>query len=142
MITANSFMSAHAIGCAGACGECCGGIAGAAKGKDATPAPPKEDGPCRPDLSCNNRGLIYGSHPNKGGTRGASIPADLNFVDGDTPAYKGSSSKIGLPSTADIYGHPNTYDNIAVEHHGYLFAQEAGEYTFEAGLADDYVLMW
>jgi len=140
MMIADSFMSAHSIGCAGACGECCGGIAGAAKGAPAAPEEPQ--GPCMPDLTCNNKGLIYGSHPNKAGTFAAMFPTDLNFVDGDAPAYMGSTSKIGLKDGNNIYGHPNTYEIIAVEHHGYFFAQEGGEYTSEAGYADNYVYLW
>jgi len=112
-------------------------MAGAGK---AAPEEPK--GPRMPDTSCNNKGLIFGAHPNKGGKAATTTPLDLNFVDGDAPAYLDSSTTLGLPNVNNIYGHSNTYDNIAVEHHGYFFAQEGGEYTFEASMADDYTLMW
>jgi len=135
MIIADSFMSAHSIGCAGACGECCGGIAG-------KPGPEEPKGPCMPDVSCNNKGLIFGLHTGKAGVGGDRAPPNANFVDGDVPAYLGSTSKLGSPGVNRIYGHPNAIENSVIEHRGYFFAQEGGEYTFEAGIANDYILVW
>lgn len=100
-------------------------------------------GPCEPDLSCNNKGLIYGAFPGKAGAPSTTtLPADMSFMKTDSAAFKGSTSKLGLASTSDIYGHPSSDNNILIMHYGYIFSQEAGEYTFETGAVDDYVYMW
>lgn len=136
LIIASSFDSAHSVGCAGACGGggCC---------KDARKDDVQEPAPL-PDTSCDNAGLQFALFPNG---MEYLAPKDGNFnpvvQKHAQPYYKGTTTKIGVAASHTIYGQtPKDQKFFAVNHKGYLYAHQDGEYSFTAPIFDNLVLLW
>ncbi|KAF2673626.1 hypothetical protein BT63DRAFT_451683 [Microthyrium microscopicum] len=138
-IDAVSFASAHSMGCAGACssGACCGGNPDARKGVSVIPP--------EPDTSCNNQGLLYAIYTNINvptSDLAGSKAWDAAFYKTQTPYAKGQTTAVGTVSDSIYENKPQVEDKIVVNHKGYLFAQQEGQYTFTAPVADDLLIIW
>ena len=136
LIIASSFDSAHSVGCAGACGGggCC---------KDARKDDVQEPAPL-PDTSCGNAGFEFAFFPN---AITYLEPNDGNFnpvvMKRTQPYYKGTTTRIGVTDAHIIYGQtPQNWEYVAVNHRGYLYAHQGGEYSFTAPIADNLSLLW
>ena len=151
-IKAAEFSSAYSLGCNAACGRC-----GGSSGTVPAPAPPTKPSD-KPDLSCENQGFQYAIYPNNkiDGTKNTFVPPDYPSFD-PTIFKKAHTENINIPievigqtkqvgfsqSTTDIYDYKRAnLEYVVVNHRGYLFAKEAGEYTFSSPSADDGVLLW
>jgi hypothetical protein len=59
------------------------------------------------------------------------------------PYYKGTTTRIGVADSYLIYGQtPRNWEYVAVNHRGYLYAHQDGEYSFTALIADNLTLLW
>ncbi|OBT47696.1 hypothetical protein VE00_02222 [Pseudogymnoascus sp. WSF 3629] len=136
LVIASSFDSAHSVGCAGACGGggCC---------KDARKDDVQEPAPL-PDTSCDNAGFEFAMFPNDIVYSGSN---DANFnpvvMKRTQPYYKGTTTRTGITDSHLIYGQtPQNWEFVAVNHRGYLYAHQDGEYSFTAPIADNLILLW
>ena len=128
------FSSAYSIGCGGAC-KC-----GASK-----PA-----GPPTVDLSCGNQGLAYAMYSNYD-KNGKPNPTDGGKYNSFDPTlfktakidFTGKTKVVGTPEEKNIYGNaPKDPAYVTLNHRGYIFVQQSGDYTFTIPAADDIVLLW
>ncbi|MCJ1290265.1 hypothetical protein MMC34_001801 [Xylographa carneopallida] len=151
-ITATGFDSAHSVGCAGACGGSggCSVLGGSSFKSDN--AQKAGSGPPVPDLSCNNQGFEYAVYPS---TNADGTPITIDTTDGywsnfdptvfksRTPQASGKATTVGLSDCNTIYGtRPADPSHVAIDHRGYLFAQQDGNYTFSIPSVDDIILLW
>lgn len=121
-----------------------------ALGTNSSQTAPKEIVPKKADLSCGNQGLAYAIYPNKreDGTKIVFDAPDYNNFDPvifKTAALQvtGTTKSIGFPNTNNIYGNtPEDSANVVVNHRGYLFAEQSGEYTFTISACDNMALLW
>lgn len=74
---------------------------------------------------------------------------DFNSFDGKNSIYNGTFSQIGFSNTAPgsnvtLYsGAPSrSVEQLAIVHSGFLYARQAGNYTFTITAADDVVMGW
>jgi GLEYA domain len=143
-IVTPGFSSAYSLGCTGACsgnnGSCC------SCGTGTSPMAPV---PTAPDLSCGNQGFQYAIYPNKrDGTSNAyndDTYSNFNEQVFKTSAleYSGKTAVVGVSDTNLIYGNkPSDFGHVAVNHRGYVFAKEDGDYTFTFSLTDNISLLW
>ena len=59
------------------------------------------------------------------------------------PEYSGYTKTVGLTDTSTIYGRtPSDYQYVTVNHRGYIFAEQTGEYTFTMPVVDNIGLLW
>ena len=59
------------------------------------------------------------------------------------PEYSGNTKNFGFPNTQNIYAQaPKTPDYVTVNHRGYIFAEQSGEYTFTFPSIDNIALLW
>lgn len=59
------------------------------------------------------------------------------------PQVSGTTTSVGVPDCSTIYGNtPTNYQYVTVNHRGYLFAEQAGDYTFSFPGADNIVMFW
>lgn len=145
IVATPGFSSAYSLGCTGACSgntSCCCSCS--------TGTPPKPPGPPTADLSCGNQGFQYAIYPNK------KADGTLNFNDSPfygsfeaevfkTAAlqYSGKTTSVGISDCSIIYGNRlASQEYVAVNHRGYVFAQQAGEYTFSLPACDDTAQLW
>lgn len=148
VITASSYRSAQSIGCAGACssgGGCCSGNSTARKSIASEPSP-------FPDTSCGNEGFEYGIYPNQddGKNHVYQAPNDATFNPAlfktMQPYFTGTTNSIGVADSTkpnSIYGKTAKDGGfVTVNHRGYLYAMQGGEYTFTAPGVDDISLLW
>ncbi len=134
MIMASSYMSAFSIGCAGACGEDgCG--RGSLKNREALYAPFPPEPSDKPDLSCGNAGLEYAIFPRPDG--------DFEPIKQTAPEATGVTTTVGFAVTTNIYGSvPANSQHLWVNHRGYLYAGQSGDYTFSMTLVDNDAMLW
>ncbi len=144
------YSSAYALGCSGACSR----GRGSGSPNATRPAPPPPLGPQKPDLTCSNHGLAYAVYPNKlaNGRDNVITAPDYPTFDperlkraADTPIEAtGTTTRVGIADVdKGFYGvKARNPAFVAVNHRGYLFAREAGEYTFRMPRTDDVTLLW
>lgn len=121
-----------------------------ALGTNSSQTAPKEIVPKKADLSCGNQGLAYAIYPNKreDGTDIAFDAPDYSNFDPvvfktAAPQVTGTTKSIGFPNTNNIYGNtPADSGYVVVNHKGYLFAEQSGEYTFTISACDNMALLW
>ena len=78
------------------------------------------------------------------------VPGDTEYSVYDPTAFKtakpetrGKTKTIGIADTTKIYDSTRASGlYVTVNHRGYLFTQQAGEYTFSIPLSDDIALFW
>lgn len=71
------------------------------------------------------------------------ISLDLESIKYAAPEKTGTTKTIGISSETDVYGYkPSNTNAFWVNHRGYIFAKQPGEYTFSAPSADDQVMVW
>ena len=59
------------------------------------------------------------------------------------PYFKGPTTTLGIADSGSIYGQtPRDKEYVVANHRGYLYAQQAGVYTFSAPITDDVSLLW
>ena len=110
---------------------------------------PKDETPKKADLSCGNQGLAYAIYPNKR-PDGTNVPWTEEYTDFDPTIFKtavpqvtGKTKTIGTPDTKSIYGiTPTDWEYVVVNHRGFFFAEQSGEYTFTMPSCDNFVLLW
>jgi hypothetical protein len=145
------FSSAYSTGGNSACSR---GRLGSGSGGSLPTPPPPLDQPPTPDTSCSNAGfdyaMFYNSYDN--GTRNTQVGNDYKSFDPElfkrrrTIEAMGTTTRLGVASSNSkdgVYGHTASNGGyIVVNHRGYLWAREAGEYTFELPVTDDLTLLW
>lgn len=109
------------------------------------------DKPSEPNITCDNQGFRYAIYPN------LNADGTPNWADNDptyssfdptlfkTAAYEftGATKSIGFSNSSLIYSNtPSDKAFVTVNHRGYLFAKEAGKYTFSAHITDDVTFLW
>ena len=60
-----------------------------------------------------------------------------------TPEHSGMAPAVGIADDKKpIYGYTKQADFVAVDHRGYIFAQQTGDYTFTFPTSDEITLLW
>ncbi|KAK6363608.1 hypothetical protein TWF730_001032 [Orbilia blumenaviensis] len=101
-----------------------------------------------PDLSCDNQGFAFAWYRNPYTNNDAPLYSDFDVEFFKTAAVlgQGNTTKIGVVADGtEIYGQPvnaGSLSWIALNHRGYLFARETGDYTFIIPYTDDITFMW
>ena len=105
-----------------------------------------------PDLSCGNQGLEYAVYPSNraDGTQMTFVPSDTGYSVYDPTVFKiakpesiGKTTTLGITDTQKIYDSTRASgEYVTVNHRGYLFTQQAGEYTFSILPGNDIALFW
>ena len=106
--------------------------------------------PSEPDITCDNQGFQYAIYPNLKADGTPNQVGDPTYSSFDptlfkTAAYEfsGATKSIGFSNSNLIYSNtPSDPGCVTVNHRGYLFAKEAGKYTFSAVSTDDVTFLW
>ena len=102
------------------------------------------------DISCGNQGLAYGIFPNQyaNGAQQTYNAPDYSAFDPTpfktmNPQVTGVTTSLGFTDANNIYGNtPTNYQFVTVNHRGYIFAEQSGQYTFSFPSCDNIVMFW
>ena len=108
--------------------------------------------PCpTPDTSCNNAGLqwAYYTALNGNGYPSDSSSFDPTLYEIDAPVINGTTRIISIPLTSDASGStlfygkgPEPLASFFVDHRGYFYPPQTGNYTFDYSYVDDAAYLW
>ncbi|KAG9511889.1 hypothetical protein KCV07_g9856, partial [Aureobasidium melanogenum] len=105
-----------------------------------------------PNTTCNNRGLAYAVYNNPY-TNAYSMTNpyasfDATYFQTAPVEYQNTTTRLGYSvgrgGSSQVYGKGPVFSasNITINHRGYLYAKESGNYTFSAPSVDDILLLW
>lgn len=101
--------------------------------------------------TCANQGLQYAYYPNQSGNNVDDVYSNFDPVIYKTivPYFNSTTTMVGGITNSCTNGNITIYDSprlscneFVLDHRGYLFAEEAGNYTINVGRPDDAVLVW
>ncbi|KAF3941522.1 hypothetical protein ABW19_dt0202094 [Dactylella cylindrospora] len=111
-----------------------------------------------PDTSCGNQGLAFAINKHSFVNQDASYSSfDPTYFKAKTPhpdvaTGSGATNIIGgivsqppagIEDAQSIYGKPaRVLTYVSVNHRGYIFARQSGQYTFSAPAVDDITFLW
>lgn len=101
--------------------------------------------------ACFNQGLQYAYYPNQSGNNVDSVFSNLDptVYRTVTPYFNGTTSTIGGITNSCTNGNITIYNSppvscneFVLDHRGYLFAEQAGNYSINVSSPDDAVIVW
>jgi hypothetical protein len=105
-----------------------------------------------PDASCNNRGLAYAvynnAYTNVYSQTEPYASYNVTYFQTAPVEYQNTTTHLGYSVASgghsQVYGKGPVFpaSNITINHRGYLYAKESGNYTFSAPSVDDILLLW
>jgi len=101
--------------------------------------------------TCSNQGLEFAYYPNQSGNNVDDVFSnfDPTVYRTVTPYYNSTTSTIGGITNSCTNGNITIYNSppmscneFVLDHRGYLFAEQAGNYSINVSSPDDAVIVW